>query len=122
MSQITVKIMPLTQEFQLIVLQPQGPLDLQSGKVIEKQVVSLVPQPQDLWVFDFAQVNFMDSYGLIALITALKVARKSGCRLVLCNLQASVRLIFELTQLDSVFEIFETYDAILKTVSAVAVN
>lgn len=122
MSQITVKIMPLTQEFQLIVLQPQGPLDLQSGKAIEKQVVGLVPQPQDLWVFDFAQVNFMDSYGLIALIKALKVARKSGCRLVLCNLQASVRLIFELTQLDSVFEIFETYDAILTTVSSVAVN
>lgn len=122
MSQITVKIMPLTQEFQLILLQPQGRLDLQGGKAVEKQVVGLVPQPHDLWVFDFAQVNFMDSYGLIALITALKAARKSGCRLVLCNLQAPVRLIFELTQLDSVFEIFETYDAILTTVSSVAVK
>lgn len=114
--------MPLTQEFQLILLQPQGRLDLQGGKALEKQVVGLVPQPHHLWVFDFAQVNFMDSYGLIALITALKVARKSGCRLVLCNLQGSVRLIFELTQLDSVFEIFETYDAILTTVSSVAVK
>ncbi len=122
MSQITVKFMHLTQEFQLIVLQPQGRLDLQGGKAVEKQLIGLVPQPHDLWVFDFAQVNFMDSYGLIALITALKTARKSGCRLVLCNLQASVRLIFELTQLDSVFEIFETYDAILTTVSSVTVK
>jgi len=34
--------------------------------------------------------------------------------------QAAVRLIFELTQLDSVFEIFESYDAVLTTVNALA--
>ncbi len=107
----------ITQELQLIVLQPQGSLDLESGNILEKQMASLVPQPHDLWVFDLTQVDFMDSSGLVALVTGLKVARKSGCRLVLCNLQAPVRLVFELTQLDSVFEIFESYDAVLTTVS-----
>ena len=116
MSQLPVKIM-LTQELQLIVLQPQGRLDLQSGKVLEKQMASLIPQPHDLWVFDLAQVDFMDSFGLVALVTGLKAARNSGCRLVLCNLQASVQLVFELTQLDSVFEIFESYDAVLTKVN-----
>jgi anti-anti-sigma factor len=108
MSQLPVKIM-VTQELQR--------LDLQSGKVLEKQMASLVPHPHDLWVFDLAQVDFMDSSGLVALVKGLKAARNSGCRLVLCNLQASVQLVFELTQLDSVFEIFESYDAVLTTVN-----
>lgn len=107
-----------TQECQLIVLQPQGRLDLESGKTLEKQLTGLLPQPQDLWVIDLAKVDFMDSAGLVALVTGLKAARRSGCRLVLCNVQAAVRLIFELTKLDSVFEIFESYDALLTTVNA----
>ncbi len=107
-----------TQECQLIVLQPQGRLDLEGGKTLEKQLAGIVPQRQDLWVIDLAKVDFMDSAGLVSLVTGLKAARKSACRLVLCNVQDAVRLIFELTQLDSVFEIFESYDAVLTTVNA----
>ncbi|MBW4641071.1 MAG: STAS domain-containing protein [Gloeocapsa sp. UFS-A4-WI-NPMV-4B04] len=107
----------VTQGLQLILLQPQGRLDVEGGKSLEKKMAGLVPQVHELWVFDLAQVDFMDSSGLVALITGLKVARESSCRLVLCNVQAPVRLVFELTQLDSVFEIFESYDAVLTTVN-----
>ena len=107
------------QQRQLIVLKPQGRLDLQGGKTLEKQLATLVPQPHDLWVIDLAQVDFMDSSGLFALVAGLKGARKSGCRLVLCNVQDPVRLILELTQLDSVFEIFASYDAVLATLKPV---
>jgi len=107
-----------TQESQLIVLQPQGRLDLQCCKTLEKQLASFVPQPHNLLVVDLSQVDFMDSHGLVALVKGLKAARKSGCRMVLCNLQAAVRLVFELTQMDSVFEIFESYDAVLSNVRA----
>ena len=118
MSQLPVKIM-IAEEYQLIVLQPHGRLDSEGGKALEKHLVSLVPQPHDLCVIDPTQVDFMDSSGLVALVTGLKEARKSGCRLVLCNVQAPLRLIFELTRLDSVFEIFENYDAVLTTVNSV---
>lgn len=116
MSQLPVETMAHTQGHQLIVLQPQGRIDSLRCKILEKQLASLAPQPYSLLVVDLLQVEFMDSHGLVALIKGLKAARKSGCRLVLCNLQASVRLVFELTQMDSVFEIFESYDAILTTV------
>jgi len=112
------KSMALTQGYRMIVLQPQGRLDLQGGEVLGQQLSSLVPQRQDLWVIDLAKVDFMDSSGLVSLVTGLKAARQSGCCLVLCNVQAHVRLIFELTQLDSVFEIFESYDAVLTEVKA----
>ncbi|XZN93896.1 MAG: STAS domain-containing protein [Microcoleus sp.] len=38
------------------------------------------------------------------------MARQRGCRLVICNLSATVRLIFEITQLDQLFEIFDSFD------------
>lgn len=63
-------------------------------------------------------MNFINSSGLVALVAALHAARFSGCRLVICNLQPPVRIVFELAQLDSVFEIFDTYDAVLTTVNA----
>ena len=123
--------MILTQESQLIVFQPQGCIDLHNSKALKEQLASLVPppnhlwmidlaqpQPNHLWIIDLAQVDFMDSSGLGALVTGLSAARSRGCRLVICNLQPPIRIIFELTQLDSVFEIFETYNAVLTTVNS----
>ncbi|BAZ13326.1 anti-sigma-factor antagonist [Calothrix sp. NIES-4071] len=106
------------QEYQLIVLQPQGYLDEQLGKSLNEQLSGLAQESQQLWVIDLAQVNFINSSGLVALVAAQKAARSSGCRLVICNLQPPVQIVFELAQLDSVFEIFDTYDAVLTTVNA----
>ncbi|OUL33356.1 anti-anti-sigma factor [Nostoc sp. T09] len=111
--------MALTQEYQLIVLQPQGRLDLQHSKVLREQLATLEPQANHLWVIDLAQVDFMDSSGLTTLVTGLSTARSRGCRLVICNLQAPIRIIFELTQMDSVFEIFESYNAVLTDINQV---
>lgn len=118
MSQLPMKIMALKQECRLIVLQPQGGLDFQGGKALEKHLINLAPQSHDLCVIDLTQVDFMDSSGLVALVTGVKAVRKSGYRLVFCNVQAPVRLILELTQLDSAVEIFESYDAVLTTVNS----
>lgn len=112
------RFMPLTQECQLIVLKPQGQLNLHHSKALKEQLASLVPQPNHLWIIDLAQVDFMDSSGLGALVTGLSAARSNGCRLVICNLQAPIRIIFELTRLDLVFEIFESYNAVLTKVNS----
>ncbi len=96
----------------IVLFKPQGSMDLQGGMVFSQQMLEVTPQPQQLWVIDLSAVDFMDSSGLVPLINGLTSARQSGCRLVLCNVQAPVRLILELTQLDSVFEIFDTYEDI----------
>ncbi|WP_414529178.1 STAS domain-containing protein [Nodularia chucula] len=96
----------------VVLFQPQGSIDLQGGTAFSQQMLAVTPQPDQLWVIDLSEVDFMDSSGLVPLIDGLTSAREIGCRLVLCNVQAPVRLILELTQLDSVFEIFDTYDDI----------
>ncbi len=109
--------MTLTQECQVILFHPQGKINLEGGNALSEKMAEIKPQPHQLWVIDLADVDFMDSSGLVPLVKALKSARQSGCRLVLCNVQAPVRLILELTHLDSVFEIFERYEDILACAS-----
>ncbi len=104
--------MTISQELQVVLFKPQGSIDLQGGMALSEQMVDIVPQAHQLWVIDLAEVDFMDSSGLVPLVKGLTTARQTGCRLVLCNVQAPVRLILELTQLDSVFEIFDTYEDI----------
>jgi anti-sigma B factor antagonist len=108
-----VKFMTLTTECQVILFKPQGRIDLHGGIALSEKMAEVVPLGDQLWVIDLAKVDFMDSSGLVPLVKGLKEARQSGCRLVLCNVQAPVRLVLELTQLDSVFEIFNTYEEIL---------
>jgi anti-anti-sigma factor len=107
--------MTLIQERQVILFKPQGSKDLQVGKALSEKMAGVIPQPDQLWVIDLAEVEFMDSSGLVPLIQALKAVRENGCRLVLCNVQAPVRLILELTHLDSVFEIVENYEDIFSS-------
>ncbi|MBW4641965.1 MAG: STAS domain-containing protein [Goleter apudmare HA4340-LM2] len=109
--------MSLTQEYQLFVIQLSGALDLHNNKALSVQFANLLPQPHHLWVIDLVNVDFIDSSGLSTLVNGLATLRQNGCRLVICNLQAPVRIIFELTRLDSVFEIFESYEAFLTTVN-----
>jgi anti-anti-sigma factor len=102
-----------------IVLQPQGRLDGQGGLWLQQQLSEIAPRRYPIWIIDLSGVEFMDSSGLVALVTGLRVAAQANARLILCGLRPSVRLIFEITQLERVFTIFETYDAIYSTAAAV---
>ena len=105
--------MTLTQERQIILFKPQGSINLEGGKALSEQMATIKPHSQQLWVIDLAAVDFMDSSGLVPLVKGLMSARQSGCRLVLCNVQPQVKLILELTQLESVLEIFPNYEDII---------
>ncbi|MDF5715165.1 MAG: STAS domain-containing protein [Rhizonema sp. NSF051] len=100
----------------MILFKPQGCIDLQGGTDLTEKMAKVVPQHNQFWVIDLEDVDFMDSCGLVTLVKGLKNARQSGCRLVLCHVQAPVRLILELTRLDTVFEIFPTYEDILTNI------
>ncbi len=102
-----------SSESQVVLFKPTDRIDLQSGIALNEKMNAVTPNPNQLWVIDLELVNFMDSSGLVPLVNGLKTARNSGCRLVLCNVKTPVRLVLELTQLDSVFEIFDSYEDVL---------
>ncbi|HEY9749949.1 MAG TPA: STAS domain-containing protein [Allocoleopsis sp.] len=95
-----------------VLLQPQGQLDLEGGVELQHQIAAIASERYSCWVLDLAKIEFINSSGLVALISGLNIANECKCRLVLCNLPAHVKLIFEITQLDQVFEIVETPEAL----------
>lgn len=96
-----------------ILLQPQGCLDAAGGAWLKQQLAMIAPRRYEHWLIDMSGVEFIDSAGLVALATALKTATQMGANLVLMGLRPSARLIFEITQLDRVFNIFESYEEFL---------
>ncbi|NEQ39014.1 MAG: STAS domain-containing protein [Okeania sp. SIO3I5] len=95
-----------------IILTPQQRLDCVGANALEQQFISMLGKKCNLWIIDMTNVDFIDSSGLSALVVGLKTAREHGYRLVICNLKPTVKLAFEITQLDRVFQIFNNLDAI----------
>lgn len=95
-----------------IILNPHHRLDLAGANTIKQEFTSLLEKNYDFWIIDMAKVEFVDSSGLSALVVGLKTAREHGYSLILCNLNPTVKLAFEITQLDRVFPIFNTFDDI----------
>ena len=88
-------------------LQLQGCLDQQEGLRLKQQLALIEPERHNFWIIDLSQVDFIDSAGLFALISALNTAKQKQCRLVIGNPRPAVKLIFEITQLDQVLEILD---------------
>ena len=59
-------------------------------------------------VFDMAQLNYMDSSALGAVVGCLKHLREVEGDLKLCAMTSRVRALFELVRMHQVFEIFDT--------------
>ena len=65
-------------------------------------------------VVDMQEVSFVDSSGLATLIEALQRMNAYGGSLRLCSLSPNVLGVFQLANLDSIFEIRESREAALQ--------
>ncbi|MBE9212348.1 STAS domain-containing protein [Plectonema cf. radiosum LEGE 06105] len=91
------------------VVKPHNSITAADAYVFERQLTLLLKQnPQFALLVDLEQVEFVDSAGLMALISTCKLAQKLEVRFSLCSISPSLRIIIELTQLDNIFEIFES--------------
>ena len=71
----------------------------------------------DRIVLDLTQVEFIDSSGLGAIVASMKHLAPER-KLILAGLTPPVEKVFQLTRMDSVFEIFLTLDASLEAARA----
>jgi len=88
------------------VIQPAGSLNAATVMQFHHQLndgLASVHHPHLL--VDMQCVEQIDKAGLMALITAFKLAKKFDKQLSFCSLSYSVRMILELTQLDRVLVI-----------------
>jgi anti-sigma B factor antagonist len=108
----TSLIRPQKAHFETAVLQPQGSLSGDSVTWFLHQVnAAVIAEKFSSVVIDMSQVDLVDSSGVIAIAHALKLARSTNKRFCLCSVSRTVYMVLELTQLDSVLEIFENPSA-----------
>ena len=88
------------------VIQPAGILDGTQVNHLRQEINQAVTANTDIVLIDLENVTFMDSSGLGALVIALKTVRTAGGKLFLCAINDQVKMLFQLTSMDRVFEIF----------------
>ncbi|KYC38003.1 anti-anti-sigma factor [Scytonema hofmannii PCC 7110] len=92
----------------IAVIRPQGSLSGSKALELDKDLrTALAKDELSALLLDLQSVESLDCSGLMAMVSALKLAQTKRKRFSLCCVPPSLRMIFELTQLDTVFEIFD---------------
>ncbi|MBA3921966.1 MAG: STAS domain-containing protein [Nostocaceae cyanobacterium] len=99
------------------VVQPQGNFESSKVQEFRQHIEDLLASGVEVVLVDLRDVSFMDSSGLGGLVLALKTTTAAGCKLCLCSINEQVRLLFELTGMMDIFEIFSNQDEFHKFVS-----
>jgi anti-sigma B factor antagonist len=89
------------------VLHLAGELDLSCVDVLERRIAVICSEGALSIELDLAELEFVDSAGLRAMLEGRDVCRRAGCALVLRKCNERVRRVLELTGMDSVLQISE---------------
>ncbi|MEH2412627.1 STAS domain-containing protein [Nostoc sp.] len=96
---------------QVKVIKIIGNLNATTSQEFRQKITDILVSGAKIVLVDFQDVTFMDSSGLGALVLAFKTLRAADTKLVLCSVNEQVRILFELTNMDKVFEIFPSQEA-----------
>ncbi|MGG6293550.1 STAS domain-containing protein [Leptolyngbya sp. AN02str] len=100
----------------VIVLTPTGRLDITTAWQFRLKLQECISRVSPHIVVNLGQVNFIDSSGLTSLVAGMRDADKVQGSFRICNVHPEAKLVFEVTMMDSVFEIFDTEEAALEGV------
>lgn len=87
------------------VLTPEGLIDNAGGTQLRREVSELLDAGIEKILIDFANITFIDSSGLGAIVAILQRVRTKGANLYICSLNDQVKMIMELTKMDKVFDV-----------------
>lgn len=104
--EITVRVEP-----PVVIAAVHGRFDVHGVDTFAETVTARLAAPTTHAIIDLADVEFMDSSALAALVRALKRAVDVGGSIVLARVSHTARIILELTRLELIFEQAESVDA-----------
>lgn len=107
----------------VLVLSPCGRIDLSNGEAFQACLAETVARrssPPPLVVLDLAELDYISSIGLRALLVAAKQARAAGGTLAVARLTPTVAEIFEISRFHFVVPVFAGTREALASLSAEA--
>ncbi|WP_441176281.1 STAS domain-containing protein [Micromonospora sp. SD12] len=93
------------------VLEVRGELDMATSPQLREGLRRLVDGGDRQVVVDLAEVGFMDSSALGALVVNFKALREVGGRLCLAAVQPAVRSVLTVTSVDRAIQVYDTVQA-----------
>jgi len=89
----------------IAVLEVNGDVTIQTSNQLRNDLKPLFESPLESIHVKLAGVEFMDSSGIATLVEGLQWSKRTGGRFILSGLTETVRDVFELAKLDTIFEI-----------------
>ncbi|HYW19846.1 MAG TPA: STAS domain-containing protein [Nodularia sp. (in: cyanobacteria)] len=90
--------------------QPSGLLNGMRGSELRQEISSAVENGVDIVLIDLAAVKLMDSSGLGTLLSTLRIVKAAGAKIFICSVNDAVKMLFEMTKMERIFEIFVDQD------------
>ncbi|BAT53834.1 anti-sigma-factor antagonist [Nostoc sp. NIES-3756] len=92
------------------VIEPSGILDGIRGNQLRREVSDILNSGTEILLIDMKEVKFIDSSGLGSLVAAMQIVRNANAKLFVCSINDQVRMLFELTKMDKIFQTFVDQD------------
>lgn len=92
----------------ITVVEVDGELIVGNRQELKDKVLGRLEQGDRRFLIDFTASSYIDSSGLGVLVSLSKKIREAGGALRLAGLNEDLRTLFELTKLDTLFQIAET--------------
>lgn len=100
-------------EGEIVVVEVEGQLIVGNRQELKQKVLDELKRGGRKFLIDFSHVGYIDSSGLGVLVSLSKKIRDQGGELRLANLNDDLKTLFELTKLDTLFQIAETRERAL---------
>ena len=83
-------------------------INLEQREDIKKELAVLLDSGAKKFVIDLSKVGFLSSLVIAIIVFFAKEVRKNGGQIKLSGLSSEAFSVFQLTQLDRIFELYET--------------
>ena len=112
-----MKIEIKTQEASVHYVSLKGDLDFNSAKKVREELAKLLQKDAPKVLMDLGGVRYIDSSGLATFIDFFQKMKRSSGKLAFFNVNQSVRSVFEIAKLDTVFHLMASEQEALAQVS-----
>lgn len=96
------------------VLTVSGEIDIATAPSLRERLHNLLAEDKHRLIVDLDDVGFLDSTALGVLVGALKRARMEDGEVRIACAQPRVLKVFEITRLDSAFDLFDSVDGAVR--------
>ena len=102
------------------IIEPAGILDGTQAEAFREQVDAALAGGTEKLLVDLRNISFVDSSGLGALVMVLKKVRAAQKEMYVCSINDQVRMLFELTSMDRVFQVLPDRTAFEQKVAGIS--